>query len=138
MSSSVEYNTVKLETSGTVLHHLAVSVLWSIKRNRCYFGFSIYYLKRFLHLVAVDVNISCIVPTQCENNFGNSKRTPLKRFDGLWLWISWQSGCFRFQRSKVRIQSLAILAKRRKEQEKRPGMAKFKKNSLGRTWTNVI
>ena len=39
-------------------------------------------------------------------NDNKSYRYGDKQF-GQWLWLSWQSGCFKHQRSAVRIQSLA-------------------------------
>ena len=56
---------------------------------------------------------------------------------GKWLWLSWQSGRFQYQRSAVRIQSLAknylyqtfvycqLCIEKTKIKKKRPGMAHF-------------
>ena len=51
-----------------------------------------------------------------------------------WFWLSWQSGCFQYQRSAVRIQSLVKFIEhlftvnhieKAKIKKKRPGMAHF-------------
>ena len=55
---------------------------------------------------------------------------------GQWLWLSWQSGCFQFQRSAVRIPSSAKIyieyftvncIEKTKIKKKRPGKAHLKK-----------
>ena len=60
-------------------------------------------------------------------------------FKGQWLWLSWQSSCFRYQRFMVRIQSSAKLdlyrtfvycqlcIEKTKIKNKRPGMTHFLK-----------
>ena len=63
-------------------------------------------------------------------------------FLGQWLWLSWLSGCFQFQRSVVQIQSSAnvylnwtfvccqLCIEKTKIKKKRPGMAHLKKLDL--------
>ena len=57
--------------------------------------------------------------------------------NGKWLWLSWLSGCFQYQRSAIQIQSLAknylyqtfvycqLCIEKAKTKEKRPGMVHF-------------
>ena len=56
-------------------------------------------------------------------------------YKGQWLWLSWQSGCFQYQRSAVQIQSSAKFIEqlytvncieKTKIKIKRPGMAHLK------------
>ena len=59
------------------------------------------------------------------------------QYIGKWLWRSWQSGCLRYQRTRVRIQSSATfiehlftVCRKDENKEKRPGMAHlFKKKN---------
>ena len=67
---------------------------------------------------------------------------------GKWLWLSWQSGRFQYQRSAVRLQSLEkfilniclfIISciEKTKINKKRPGMAHFLKNMQGQS-LNIV
>ena len=72
---------------------------------------------------------------------GHTEKRKIKRGqewppNGQWLWLSWYNGCFRYQRSAVRIQSLANFYikhllivncnEKTKMKKTRPGMAHLK------------